>query len=483
MAGERVLVVDDSKQAREFAADYVLKPNGFEPILARDGAEGVRLALQFPPDLMILDYEMPKMNGLEVLHALKARTLSIPVILSTAHGSEQFAVEVFRLGVRDYVTKPYQIDEMLTAIERSLHAVRLKRERDELMGQLLQSNKALEARVRELNALYGIGKSVTTLLEREGLLNRIVEAAQFVTGAQSCTIQLADPDTGQLHTAAVRSLNGHSTRASTDKMTRSVMRSGQPAVAPGGIMVPLVVGGRLIGTLDVANQAGSARAFSDHDKHLLQALADYAAIAIENARLFRALDESKEREKNQIKSLFERYVAPQVVDRLLASPRMAVQGGARQQITTLFADVRGFSMLAEHTSPEVLVKLLNYYFDLSATAILAEEGTLDKFMGDAVMAFFNAPLIQPDHVLRAARAALAMKRTIAEQQARLPPAARLSFGIGIATGDAVVGNLGSKQLMNYTVIGGCVNLARRLQENAKGDQIPHRRVDLAPDAR
>ena len=88
MAGERILVIDDAPQAREFAAEYVLKPNGFEVMLARDGAEGIRLALHSPPDLIILDYEMPKMNGLEVLRALSARNLAIPVILSTAHGSE-----------------------------------------------------------------------------------------------------------------------------------------------------------------------------------------------------------------------------------------------------------------------------------------------------------------------------------------------------------------------------------------------------------
>jgi class 3 adenylate cyclase/DNA-binding response OmpR family regulator len=471
MSGERVLVIDDSKQAREFAADYVLKPAGYEVTIARDGAEGIRLALQSPPDLIILDYEMPKMDGLEVMRALRARDVSIPVILSTAHGSEQFAVEVYRLGVRDYVTKPYQVDEMLAAIERALNEARLRRERDDLVNRLLQSNRALEARVRELNALYGIGKSVTALLDHEGLLNRIVEAAQFVTGAQSCAIHLFEGDTQRLRAEALRGASDNGLRAPVEMMTRVVVRTVRPAASATGIVVPLLVGGRLIGTLDIANRNGSARAFTDHDKHLLQALADYAAIAIENARLFRELRASKEREKDHIKGMFERYVAPQVVDRLLSNPNMGALGGARQQITALFADVRGYTALAERTPPEALVKVLNYHFDLAARAILAEEGTLDKFMGDAVMAFFNAPLIQTDHAVRAARAALAMRSALTGELTRLPRAARLSFGIGIATGDAVVGNIGSRRLMNYTIIGDCVNLARRLQENARGGQI------------
>ena len=471
MAGERILVIDDAPQAREFAAEYVLKPNGFEVMLARDGAEGIRLALHSPPDLIILDYEMPKMNGLEVLRALSARNLAIPVILSTAHGSEQFAVEVFRLGARDYLTKPYQVEEMLAAIDHALTEVRLKRERDDLVARLLESNRSLEERVRELHALYGIGKSVTALLDHEGLLNRIVEAAQFVTGAQSSAIHLLNGDGRQLRTAAIRGVCEDDVRAPVETMARVVVRTIRPAASGTGIVAPLLVGGRLIGTLDIANRAGAARPFTDHDKHLLQALADYAAIAIENARLFRELEASKEREKEHIRHLFERYVAPQVVERLIANPDMGMLGGARQHITALFADVRGYSTLAEHVPPESLVRILNYHFDLAARAVLAEEGTLDKFMGDAVLAFFNAPLIQPDHVLRAARAALAMQRVIVEEGSRLPQAARLSFGIGMATGEAVVGNIGSSRLMNYTVIGDCVNLARRLQENARGGQI------------
>lgn len=471
MAGEYVLVIDDSHETREFIAEYVLVPNGFNVTLARDGAEGVRFALQKPPDLIILDYEMPKMNGLEVLRALNTKNLSIPVILSTAHGSEQLAVEVFRLGVRDYVFKPFEVETMLKSIRRALTEVRLKRERDDLVSRLLHTNHTLESRVRELNTLYSIGKSVTSLLEHQGLLVRIVEAALYVTGAQSSAIHMIDPLSGTLQRVVSQGSNDSGRLSKSDTMTRIVVRNAQPAASAGTVVVPLMVGGRVIGALDVTNRAGTARIFTEHDKHLLQALADYAAIAIENARLFQELEETKEREKRHIKTMFERYVAPQVVDRLLAQPELANLGGARQQITTLFADVRGFSTLSEKAPPEFLVKVLNQHFDLSTRAILEEEGTLDKFMGDAVMAFFNAPLIQPDHVLRAARAALSMRESILEAQAQMEPGTRLQIGIGVATGEAVVGNIGARQSMNYTAIGDCVNVARRLQENARGGQI------------
>src|SRR5512139_405856 len=161
MAGETILVVDDSRPTREFIVDYVIKPKGFLAMLAVDGEEGVQLALEQSPDLIILDVELPRLDGMGVLHKLKASGLSIPVIMSTAHGSEQVAAEAFRLGVRDYVPKPFEVSTMIRAIEHALAETRMRKERDELVAKLLQTNRSLEARLRELNTLYGISKSVT----------------------------------------------------------------------------------------------------------------------------------------------------------------------------------------------------------------------------------------------------------------------------------------------------------------------------------
>ena len=128
MTGERILVVDDSKENREFIIDYILKPNGYEVLEARDGVEGMELARSASPDLMLLDLQMPRLDGTGVLTALRRENLSIPVILMTFHGSEEIAIEVFRLGVRDYVKKPYTPEEMLGAIETSLTETRLRKE-------------------------------------------------------------------------------------------------------------------------------------------------------------------------------------------------------------------------------------------------------------------------------------------------------------------------------------------------------------------
>ncbi len=181
--------------------------------------------------------------------------------------------------------------------------------------------------------------------------------------------------------------------------------------------------------------------------------------------------EREEREKQRIRELFQRYVAPTVVERLIGGIEQVALGGKRQVVTVLFADIRGFTAFSETRKPEELVEILNRHLALAAQAVLEQEGTLDKFMGDAVMALFNAPLLQPDHTLRAVRAALAMQKAIAAYHRRLDSEARLSFGVGINVGEAVVGNVGTAELMNYTAIGDSVNLAKGLQENAEAGQI------------
>lgn len=167
--------------------------------------------------------------------------------------------------------------------------------------------------------------------------------------------------------------------------------------------------------------------------------------------------------------LFEKMVSPAVIRQL--NPDSLILGGQRKEITVLFADIRGFTGISETLSPEELVSILNRHLAAAAEAILQEEGTIDKFLGDAVMAWFNAPVRQPDHALRAVRAALHIRDSLKSLHQQLPPAQRLSFGIGIHTGEAVLGLIGSEKRLEYTAIGDCINTAKRIQENARPDQI------------
>ncbi|MFN3884566.1 MAG: adenylate/guanylate cyclase domain-containing protein, partial [Rhodocyclaceae bacterium] len=185
-----------------------------------------------------------------------------------------------------------------------------------------------------------------------------------------------------------------------------------------------------------------------------------------------------EREKRFLTSLFGRYVSPSVMQALLANPDMVGLGGRRREVTILFSDIRDFTTLSERLQPEEVVELLNEYFERACAVLLAEEATIDKFIGDAVMAEFGAPVDQPDHAERALRAALELHATAREFSRwvgrRFPDRDLPAFaiGIGIHTGPAVIGNIGSHQRMEYTAVGDTVNTASRLEGATKSVGCP-----------
>ncbi|OGO18984.1 MAG: hypothetical protein A2Z14_14930 [Chloroflexi bacterium RBG_16_48_8] len=180
-------------------------------------------------------------------------------------------------------------------------------------------------------------------------------------------------------------------------------------------------------------------------------------------------DLTEKRRLEAQRRLLERMVSPAVIDQL--DPDSLQLGGSRANITTLFADIRGYTAFSEVTDPETLVAVLNRYLAAAADAILNEDGTIDKFLGDEVMAWFNAPIPQPDHTLRAVRSALAMQDQFKQLSTEMPSDFHLSFGIGIHMGEALLGLIGTHKRLEYTAIGDSVNIAKRLQENAKPGQI------------
>jgi adenylate cyclase len=182
------------------------------------------------------------------------------------------------------------------------------------------------------------------------------------------------------------------------------------------------------------------------------------------------LDDLTERKKLEAqRRLFERMVSPAVIEQL--DPNSLQLGGKRTDITALFADIRGFTTFSENQEPEQLVKVLNRYLAAMADAVLAQEGTIDKFMGDAIMAWFNAPIPQPDHTLRAVKTALIIRESVENLYKELPPEAHLAFGVGIHCGEAVLGLIGTEKRLEYTAISDSVNTAKRIQENSAKNQI------------
>ncbi len=171
------------------------------------------------------------------------------------------------------------------------------------------------------------------------------------------------------------------------------------------------------------------------------------------------------REKRWLRQAFGRYVSPSVVEAIIARPERLELGGEELETTVLFADLEGFTLLSETMPPPALIKLLNEYFTPMTRIIMAHQGTLDKYIGDALMALWGAPVPLPDHALRACWAAIEMERTMTDlqQQWRAQGLPLLTARLGLHSGPVVAGNVGSRERFNYTVLGDTVNLASRLE--------------------
>jgi len=529
--------------------------------------------------------------------------------IDRAHGD----IQSLRRGLRD-------LDKWLSSRQPGIRQAQETRQRIALLGECLERLSAgldqQEKELAQLAGLFQVGRAVNSTLDLEQVLNSAMDIIIQVTRAERGFLMLTDEVTGELIFRAARNMDRLTITSPEFEVSRSIIervaQTGQPVVTTDAqrdprfsaqdsvvslnlrsiLCIPLQAKESVIGVVYVDNRL-HAGLFQQADVDALQAFADQAAVAIENARLFESVEQKMQEiaqlktfqdnifasiasgvlatdledritafnraaesifavdaaesigrlyrdtlpllatsplpdlvdkvkravarraaaeiesnvpargavtlsfnisslkdagghpqgltivvddvtEKRRLEAthaMFRRYVAPAVVDRLPDNPDQLKLGGRRQELTILFADIRGFTHFSEPLPPEQLVDILNAYLSVAADAILEFEGTLDKFMGDAVMGIFNAPLPQSDHALRAAKAALAMRAGVTRLHDRLPVQLRLHYGVGIHTGEAVVGNVGTEQQMNFTAIGDAVNLAKRLQENATGGQI------------
>ena len=171
------------------------------------------------------------------------------------------------------------------------------------------------------------------------------------------------------------------------------------------------------------------------------------------------------RQRRFIKNAFGRYLSPQVIDQIVRDPASLKLGGVRRELSIFFSDLAGFSTISEGLDAEELTSLLNDYLGEMSAVLLESDGTLDKYEGDAIIAFWNAPIEQDDHAARAVRAALESQRRLAERRPSLEhrAGAPMRMRIGINTGPVVVGNMGSADRFDYTVLGDAANLASRLE--------------------
>jgi adenylate cyclase len=357
------------------------------------------------------------------------------------------------------------------------------------VGQLrVAAASAEERQAKKLSLLLDISQKLSSEFDLDKLLRNVVDMMFEVMDVDRVSILLHNETTGELVPSLSRSRMGDAgfqqvPRSIVDKVmrervavvsdnTRTDRRfKGHSIVTQSvrsAMCSPLMAAGdRILGLLYV-DSVTAANSFSDEDLQFLVAFSGLVAIGIRNSRYAEQI-----RREALVRSNFERYFAPNIAAEIAQQEAVVPLGGERRPITILFSDIRGFTSMAESMGPDAIAQLLTEYFSEMVEIVFEHGGTLDKFVGDAIMALWGAPIAHADDADRALQAAVEMQRGVARLNERWALTGRpeIGVGIGINYGEVFAGNIGSHRRLEYTVIGDAVNVANRLCSEAGPGEI------------
>jgi adenylate cyclase len=347
----------------------------------------------------------------------------------------------------------------------------------------------LEKKDRILRLFYELSHKLSLIYTLEEIYEQVFEFLLSVTPATRCFIfrknevgdfeqvaaktrgpgevgtplPISQTIFGKVMAERVSVLLEEAQRAGGEMSSKSILANNVQSV-----MAAPIIGPRGLLGIIYADRFDLNEPFSPDDLDLLNAIAVHTGIAINTV-----ISHERLQKQAQARASFERFLPRQVVDHILRSPDAIKLGGVRQMVTALFADIRNFTSLSENCTPEVIVNLLNHYFSMVSEIIFRHGGTLDKYIGDGLLALFGAPYVGELDAVQAVRAAIEIQRAMVsfneKQSAQNLP--RIAVGIGINTGQAIVGYIGSETRLDYTAIGDTINTTSRLQNLAQPGQI------------
>ncbi|MFN2275427.1 MAG: ATP-binding protein [Anaerolineales bacterium] len=307
-----ILLAEDSEDIRRFLEESVLTPAGYHVQSASDGIAALAFAHNLHPHLVITDHQMPNLTGIELTERLRRDLPEIPVILMTSEASKDLVLEALRAGAVDFLTKPFEAEALLSAVGRALRLKRPARPASSVSQDTRPGNGRLVRRVKELEALSKIGRTVTSVLDLDRVLATVVEESVRLTGAEEGSLLLLEPEGSELYMRASKNFDDEFARTfrqqARDSLAGAEMERGEPILLDESspqkiktaylvhslIYVPLRVHGRVIGVLGVDNRK-AGRTLTGDDMKLLTSMADFAAIAIENAQVYNRSNDQRQK--------------------------------------------------------------------------------------------------------------------------------------------------------------------------------------------
>ena len=431
--------------------------------------------------------------------SLEFRNTQVENLISTPHISGITAKDVTgeHINTVNYDDKPLGHTQLLTI---SASEIIGKHKSVSIQAETATPKEIdnLRRKAKVLELLYEMSKTLGTVFDLKEIFQRATDLIFRGTPADRVVALLADDTLGgedsdySLYPIAVRTrdenLKNLTERLTISRtITHQVMREkvallsqdaktdaqfyGADSIVSQGvrstICAPLITESNVHGVV-YADRLDPFSTFSSDDLELISAIAAQTAVTVETVKAHTRLAREEVARAN-----YSRFMPEHVVRQMLENPDSFRLGGVNQTITVLFSDIRGFTAIAEHEKPERIVGLLNRYFTAMAEIIFANGGTLDKYIGDEIMAIFGAPNATPEDAENALKTAVEMQQRLVtlNQELEAQGFVQIAIGIGLHTGEATVGYIGSQQRSEYTAIGDTVNTAKRLESNAKGGQI------------
>ncbi len=452
-----------------------LQADAIMPLLSRFKAyhcrvkeEAVALCRSRQFCLVLIIEDSPSLDGRVVYGQLRLlQPALVGILLSTSVDNERYS-SALEAGFSALLAMPVNEAQLLRLVNQAMERYQLQQE---------------NIRLRTLIPLYSLGEQFFSATTESQVLDGLLDAVNRQTGATHISVMLYDEQDGCLHVIASRGMDeqlASSIRLHPgDQIAGWVFQRGKPVIlnredqeasvfAPllkqpdivSAISFPLQIRKRIIGVLNISQKETDER-FSDADSELLAVICSQAAVALENVRTLQQLAAT-----TRMRTLFEQYVAPEVAELLIAQKSDLMKLGAIETVTVLFADIRNFTRLVQHVDLQSLRSFLNEFFQFFTEAVFHHHGTVDKFMGDAVLAVFGAPIKVAHPNLEAVRAAWSIRHRFQELRDRWGASCanfqEVDLGIAVTTGKVFLGNIGSARRLDYTVIGNDVNIAQRL---------------------